>query len=181
MKVYPIFNKEKQTQVELYLKKHNKRNYLLFVLGCHTGLRISDILKIKVCDIKNNKLTIKEQKTGKINNVVISSKLSNIIKEFVKDNNLQDDEILFKSRQSKNFSMSIRRVQQIIKQIAKIIGISENINSHSMRKTFAYNLYRLSGNNIALVMEALNHSRESTTLKYLCIKELLLTDIVEYF
>ena len=48
MKVYPIRNKEKLNKIELILKTTNKRNYLLFVLGTNTGLRISDILKLKV-------------------------------------------------------------------------------------------------------------------------------------
>lgn len=180
-KVYPIFSREKQHKIELLLEKTNSRNYLLWLVGTHTGLRVSDIVKLKVIDMKSAILSIKEQKTGKTKTINISNKLKRVLNKFVQDNNLEDNDSLFKSRQSKNKPMTIRRIQQIIKTIGKLCDIPENINSHSLRKTFAYNLYTLSGNNIALVMEALNHSNESITLKYLCIKDKLLNDLVNEF
>lgn len=179
MKVYPVFDRTQQMKIELYLQSNNQRNYLLWILGTHTGLRISDILKIKVSDVQGDRLHILEQKTKKYKTIKLSAKLKQILSKYIDDHQLQTDNCLFFSRQSKGNPMSIRRVQQIVKQIGKCIGIEENINTHSMRKTFAYNLYQLSGNNIALVMEALNHSREYITLRYLCIRDKLLNEMIE--
>lgn len=180
-KVYPVFNKDKQKNIETLLEKTNKRNYLLWLVGTHTGLRISDIVTLKVLDLKGAVLSIREKKTGKIKTINISNKLKKVLKDYISDNNLNDNSNLFTSRQSKEKPMTIRRVQQIIKAVGKICNIEENINSHSLRKTFAYNLYTLSNNNIALVMEALNHTKESITLKYLCIKEKLLNELINEF
>ena len=64
--VEPIRDKEQIKKVKQVLKQSNQRNYLLFVLGINSGLRISDILKLKVKDVKNKKyIEIKEQKTKK--------------------------------------------------------------------------------------------------------------------
>ena len=54
MKVYPIRNKNQRDKIELILKTTNKRNYLLWILGTNTGLRISDILKLRVKDVKGS-------------------------------------------------------------------------------------------------------------------------------
>lgn len=179
MKVYPIFKKEEQNKIELYLQSKSKRNYLIWILGTHTGLRISDILNLKVENVQGNYINITEQKTNKIKNIKISTKLKSIIKNYINETNLNKKDVLFTSRQSNGKAMTVRRVQQIIKKIAEIVGIEENINTHSMRKTFAFNLYKLSGNSIALVMEALNHSSERITLKYLCISDYMIGDLVE--
>ena len=36
-----------------YLKARNERDYVLFMFGIYTGLRISDILKFRVRDVKD--------------------------------------------------------------------------------------------------------------------------------
>ena len=61
--VEPIRDKRKIKQVKSILKKTGFRNYLMFLLGINSGLRISDILKLKVKDVKNvDFIEIKEQK-----------------------------------------------------------------------------------------------------------------------
>jgi integrase len=52
-KVEPIRDKSKIEEVKIELLKDNYRNYLLFVLRVNTGLRIGDILKLKVEDLRN--------------------------------------------------------------------------------------------------------------------------------
>lgn len=179
MKVFPIFQKDNQIKIELILKHKNERDYILWLIGTHTGLRIGDILRLKVSDIETQFLSVKEQKTDKQKTIKLSQKLREALFCYIKNTKLSSADFLFPSRQSKGRPMSSRRVQQIIKKTGKLAGLTENINTHSMRKTFAYNLYTLSKNNIALVMMALNHTKESITLKYLCIQDQLLNDLVE--
>ena len=46
-----------------YLKKTNKRNYILFMMGIYTGLRISDILKLRIYEVKDKRqITLREKK-----------------------------------------------------------------------------------------------------------------------
>lgn len=176
MRVYPIFEDKMQKAILNYLSNKNERNYIIYLVGTHTGLRVSDIVKLKVDNFKSNILTVIEKKTNKVKSIAISNKLKISINEYIKNNNLTKEDYLFSSRQSKH--ISTRRVQQIIKIVANILNIKDNINSHSMRKTFAYNLYIKSNYNIALVMQALNHSNEAITLKYLCIRDKLLNDLI---
>jgi len=50
-KVDPIRDKSLIEEIKTELLKDNYRNYLLFVLGINTGLRIGDILKLKVLSL----------------------------------------------------------------------------------------------------------------------------------
>ena len=92
---------------------------------------------------------------------------------------MNDNDVLFQSRVGVNRALGVRRCQQIIKEVASLVGIEENINTHTMRKTFALNLYRVTGNNIGLVMEALNHSKEVITLRYLCLIDEMLDNSID--
>lgn len=50
--VEPIRDPDKVKDIAAYLKKYSPRNYIMFMLGIYTGLRISDILPLKVRDVK---------------------------------------------------------------------------------------------------------------------------------
>ena len=58
---------EQIQQIKEYLKEKNERNYILFVMGINTGLRISDILKLKVGDVQGSHISMREMKTGSKN------------------------------------------------------------------------------------------------------------------
>ena len=49
--VQPIRDKNKIQEMKIELRKKGTRDYLLFVTGINTGLRISDIIKLKVSDV----------------------------------------------------------------------------------------------------------------------------------
>lgn len=76
IKVEPIRDRKKIKEMEEYLKGWSERDYVLFVLGINTGLRISDLLKLKVSDIQNGTLITREKKTKKIKMCQLSQKLS---------------------------------------------------------------------------------------------------------
>ena len=74
--VDPIKSREKVKNICKYLKLTNERNYILFMLGIYSGLRISDILKLKVKDVRGKThFLLKEKKTGKTQKGGCSSKM----------------------------------------------------------------------------------------------------------
>lgn len=70
--VQPIRDKQKLEEMKEELKKNGTRDYLLFLLGINTGLRINDIVKLQVKDVKDPNgamkeyVTIIEKKTNKV-------------------------------------------------------------------------------------------------------------------
>ena len=60
-----------RNKIEMLLEATNKRNYELWLVGTQTGYRVSDIIGLKVKDVKGTAITLKEQKTGKDRSIKI--------------------------------------------------------------------------------------------------------------
>lgn len=153
-----------------YLKKSNKRNYILFLLGIYTGLRISDILKLKVKDVKNKKYIIlkgklKEQKTNKQKQIEINPILKKELNEYI-DGKCQE-EYLIKSRENYNKPISRFMAYKILRDIGDTFSI-DNLGTHTMRKTFGYHYYK-NTSDIVTLQKIFNHSDPSITLHYIGI------------
>lgn len=70
--VEPIRDKRKIELVKVILKENGFRDYMLFLMGINSGLRISDILKLKVSDVRGKQyIEVKEQKTDNILNILV--------------------------------------------------------------------------------------------------------------
>jgi integrase len=64
--VEPIRDKKKLEAMKKVLKAQSLRDWLLFILGINSGLRISDLLQLKVSNVyRQNRIRILEIKTGK--------------------------------------------------------------------------------------------------------------------
>jgi len=76
--VEPIRDRKKIDDIKKILKATNLRNYCLFILGINSDLRICDLLNLKIKDVLDEKrkikdrITIREQKTGKVKNFPIA-------------------------------------------------------------------------------------------------------------
>lgn len=163
-RVQPIRDKDKIQQLKFILKKKSFRNYLIFQTGINTGLRVSDIVKLTVSQVRNKThIVLKEKKTGKTRRIVITDDLKRDLKLYIEK--LNDDDFIFKSRQGINQHLSRKRVYAILKEAAKECKIDE-LGTHTMRKTFGYHHYK-KNNNVALLAEILNHSKPEITLKYI--------------
>ena len=78
--VEPIRDREKIEKVKRILKEQGSRDYLLFLLGINSGLRISDILKFKISDVRDRDyIEIKEKKTGKYKKFPITNSYKNVL------------------------------------------------------------------------------------------------------
>ncbi|MDU2692785.1 MAG: site-specific integrase [Clostridium sp.] len=149
-----------------YLESTNTRNYLLFMMGIYTGLRVSDILRLKVKDVKDKDyLTIREQKTNKQKIIKLNPILKRALKKYLVSR--ESKEFLIKSRQGYNNPIDRTRAYQILKDIGEAFGI-ENLGTHSMRKTFGYHYYRKS-KDVVTLQKIFNHSSPSVTLHYIGI------------
>ena len=63
--VEPIRDKDDIQAMKDYLREWSERNYMLFLLGINSGLRISDIINLRVKDVQGWYIKTKELKTGK--------------------------------------------------------------------------------------------------------------------
>ncbi|WP_143316876.1 tyrosine-type recombinase/integrase [Clostridium sp. HBUAS56017] len=165
--VEPIRDADIFHDIQATVKRESLRNYVLIMTGTYTGLRISDILKLKVKDVKDKKyIDIKEKKTGKRNLIEINPKLRGIYKEYCFEMD-QEDYLFRKSNINKAISRTM--AWKIMKDIGDRFGV-ENLGTHTLRKTFGFHYYKQTGD-IATLMQMFNHSKESITLKYIGINQ----------
>ncbi|MCP1124578.1 site-specific integrase [Bacillus sp. 3103sda1] len=165
--VQPLRDPEQIQQIKEYLKEKSERNYILFVIGINTGLRISDILKLKVGDLKGSHISMREMKTGKQKRIQITAALRKELKWFIEER--EDHEYLIKSRQGSNRPIGRSMAYKILRTAAAEFGLDE-IGTHTLRKTFGYHMY-MQTKNIALLMEIFNHSSERVTLRYIGVNQ----------
>ncbi|MFT5872804.1 MAG: integrase [Clostridium sp.] len=166
--VEPIRDIDLVYDIADYLRVRNERDYVMFLFGIYTGLRISDIRKFRIRDIKGkDNIYIREQKTGKEKKFPIHNDLKEVLKEYIKDKNEYD--FLLKSAKGKNQAISRQQAYKILNDAAKAFGL-ESIGCHTMRKTFGYFLY-METKDAVTIKEILNHDDISTTLRYIGINQ----------
>lgn len=162
--VQPIRNLEKIEEIQSYLKEKSYRDYLMFTLGIHSGLRVGDILKLKVKDVINTDYVyIREQKTTKEKVFKLRQDIQKMLNSFCKGRDPED--YLIKSRKGKNKSISRQAAYDVIKKAGERANVYR-LGTHTMRKTFGYHFYRQT-KNIAMLMAIFNHSSEKITLRYI--------------
>ena len=165
--VNAIREKKQLEGMKKYLKGQNIRDYVLFVLGINSGLRISDLLSLTIDNVKGkDRISLREQKTGKLKDFPLSDICKKVIAEYIRETSLTNG-VLFPSRKG---DKAISRVQayRILSEAAKMVGIKEAIGTHTLRKTFGYWAYQ-QGIDITRIQKLLNHSAPSITLAYIGI------------
>lgn len=169
--VEPIRDIDDIERIKDYLRRNNERDYILFMFGIYTGLRVSDIIPIKVKHILGSRIEIREKKTGKIRSFPINQQLRNALNQYIENKQLKEYDYLFPSRKKKNGNgvkiCHISRIQvyKILKEAGEHIGL-KNIGTHSMRKTFGYHFYK-QNSNITILQQIFNHSTPEITLGYI--------------
>jgi integrase len=165
--VQPIRDKELIGEIKKFLKESNPRNYILFLLGINTGLRISDVLRLRVRDVEGWDIFLREKKTGKVREVKMPKELKKALRDYIQDK--PKNEYLIKSRNGKNRPITRGMAYVILNQIADEFGL-ERIGTHSLRKTYGYHFYN-QFKDVATLQAMLNHSHPKETLRYIGITQ----------
>lgn len=152
--------------LEGVLIKPNERIATIEVLQATLGLRLGDILRLKLSSfIKDGdrwKLDIKEQKTGKLRAFTVPVEVYSFIQEYALSRGISKD--------AKLFDISERQVERHLNKVFMKMGLSlRSYGSHSFRKFFATQVYIDSEFNAELVRVLLQHSSLNTTQRYLGI------------
>ena len=136
----------------------------MFLIGINTGLRISDLVKLKPEDIKDGHIELREKKTGKIKRLKLNDSVYAQVVEYI---DAYPKQFLFHSR--KGGHIQEKSAWRIIHEAGLKLGL-EHIGTHSMRKTFGYHAWRQDVD-FTLIQTAFNHSSPRTTMRYLGITE----------
>jgi len=171
--VQPI-RKEQDVKTIANITQKNPRNHLLFLISVNNGIRIADIIKLKVKDVKDMKvggtLIIKESKTGKDNILVINKTVFKALKNYMDKVQPDDGDYLFPSRKG-NSHLQSQAVSKLVKKWAKDIHLKGRFGCHTLRKTFGYIQRTVYGVGFEILCKRYNHSSPSITMRYLGIQD----------
>jgi integrase len=146
------------------MRARGKRYDILLRFGIETGLRISDILNIKIRQIKRT-MDIMQIKTKTKKHCQISAELWRDIWQYKVALRLSEGDYLFHSTNTvKDRPLTRVQVYRVFRAIRDALDIKE-FGPHSMRKTYARNLYRET-KDIKAVQAAMGHKYVETTMRY---------------
>lgn len=169
--VNPIKDINKINKLKTILRKKSKRDYFLFVLGINTGLRISEILSLKISDVWDGKkakdFLIMEENNGETKAIYLNNKVKYALNDYLTSIDFKESDYLFRSKKDDK-PISRQQAYRIINCAAKEAGIHEKIGTHTLRKTFGYHAFQ-KGISIAVIKDRFNHKTPAETLRYLNI------------
>lgn len=130
--VEPIRDMGTVNDIADYLKSQCYRNYVMFVFGIYSGLRISDILRLRVRDVRGKKdVYIREKKTGKREILSDQSELRPILNEYIKDK--ADYEYLIKSAKGENKATPDSRLMISYPKPGRSLALVRLVHIHCVR------------------------------------------------
>lgn len=177
----PIRSYEDFAAIQQYFLEQNKvRDWAMWTIGVSLGLRISDLLSLKIHSLLNDdkktfrkRLMVIEQKTSKTNNCLITEAVVNAATKLFESVNwdFELDDYLFKSNKTKG-KMYEEYGWKILSDAGKALSLPIVIGSHTMRKSFAniaacVDKSNIDMNAITKIQGLLNHGDQRVTMRYL--------------
>lgn len=145
-----------------------------WLIGCNLALRAGDLLSLRWDQVQGDHVNIIEQKTGKRKQFPVTQvvrKALDRLADFYRSINFSPTYV-FQSNANVNYHRdNPLRIQWLgvkLKEAAREIGLTVNINTHSMRKTYGYHAYE-NGADIYYLQALFNHANQKTTLRYIGI------------
>lgn len=170
-----------------YLEKSRYRDYMFFVIGINFGLRVSDLLRLRFCDLINEDMTFKREflilekktkntrKARKNRCIWINSSVIDAVMTYLENTpSVSLSDYLFKNqspnRTAANKPMSRQAADNILKEANRALGLNIKMSTHTLRKTFAYHQMAMSNHDprkLVLLSKMFGHSTVAQTLDYI--------------
>lgn len=158
--------------------RRGRRIFLMWEVGIRLGLRVSDLIELRVGDLRGQKsytyLPIKQRnkKGARPITITIDPRLREVLR--VRCQGMDDSEWLFPSQKKTAGGnpkhISRQQARDDMQRIAKLCGLTEAIGCHTMRKTFGYHYYQRN-HDVAILQSWFYHETPATTLVYIGVSE----------
>lgn len=161
---------------------YNKKHYAMISLTYSAGLRISELLNMRISDIDSKRMLIRirQAKGNKDRQVVLSPKMLNILRDYYI--HFKPKDYLFEGQklegEPENVSKpySSKSVQNIVKRAVAKAGIHKHVTPHTLRHSYATHLYE-AGVNLRSIQVLLEHNSSKTTEIYTHVSKVHLQGI----
>ncbi len=174
MKVQPITDPKNIKRIKKLLAD-KPRDLLLFTMGINAGLRVQDLLALRIETVENaavgDRITIREKKTGKQNVLIVNQAIKDALDNYLSyHKDRVPHEYLFKSRKYYNEPLTTYAVTHYVQKWCDEINLKGNYGARSLRKTWAYQSRKL-GVPREILAKRLNHSNPAVTRRYMGVQD----------
>ena len=142
----------------------NQKHRTILYLVYSSGLRVSEVVNLKISDIDSKRMTIfiKDSKGNKDRYTILAQETLNELRRYFLLYRPKD--WLFPGEDESNH-ISVRSVQKIFKKACQKANINKDVGIHSLRHSFATHLLEY-GTDIRYIQELLGHASTKTTQIY---------------
>ena len=197
----PIKDKEDIRRISEYLVEQGRyRDNMLFIVGINVGLRVSDLIELRFSDFIDadgkyktefdvfEHKTRRSRKSAKNRRIGINEAVIWAIDEYLNSEARQGktkkiNDFLFPASRSDTATGHINRktVDLLLKGIVKDLGIQVKVSTHTLRKTFGYQLMEAAPigkkeETLLLLQEIFGHADSRITRRYIGITQEDITD-----
>lgn len=171
-----FFNQEEVTAI--IKSAGNIKHKTMLMLAYSTGLRVSEVVQLKVQDIDSGRMCIliRQAKGKKDRMVQLSPVLLVMLREYWKNGTLLKDGYLFPG-QTKTEPYSTRSLQLVLSAAKAKAGVLKPGSVHALRHSFATHLLD-KGTDVTMIMKLLGHNSIKTTLRYLHVSNRDLLQVI---
>ncbi len=171
-KLPSVFAEEEVKNILTALENLKHKTILCLAYAC--GLRVSEIVNMKLKDIDSKRMviTVRQGKGKKDRQVMLSEKLLQLMREYFKE--YKPKIWLFEGQYGEQYSA--RSTQEVLQQAKAKAGIKKKGSIHALRHSFATHLLE-GGTDLISIKELLGHSSLSTTSIYTHVSKKQLSKI----
>lgn len=164
--------------VRLFNAVTNKKHKAILFAAYSAGLRVSEVVKLKVKDIDSVRMLIKVEdgKGKKDRYVALSPVLLDVLRAYLLAAKPRPANYLFES-EVKGEAYNARSAQKVFQRAKEKAGIKKEISFHSLRHSFATHLLE-KGIDIRYIKDILGHFDIKTTERYTHVSKTKLVNIV---
>ncbi len=161
-KTLPIILSQSEVQ-DLITQATNLKHKTIICVMYSTGVRVSELLNIKLKDIdrKNMVIHVTNGKGGKQRQVVLRQEILELIEKYWRAYKTKD--YLFEGQRGGEYSS--RSINEFLKMYALKAGINKKIHAHLIRHCTGTHLTE-AGVNLGLIQRSFGHSNPKTTMIY---------------
>jgi site-specific recombinase XerD len=173
----PLTTQEATLVSKSFSGAYATRDKALFVLGTKSGFRVSELLSLQVRDVYQHgqmvdKITVRRQnmkrKTER-RTVLFHPEAKAAVAAWLLEANLKPTDFVFQSRQGG--AMTRQQAWNILKEAYEANGLTGQLGTHTMRKSFANAVYTVLGHDLVKTQRALGHKNINSTVSYFSFAE----------
>jgi site-specific recombinase XerD len=160
----PVVFSQQEIQAIFSATRNLKHRALLMTIYS-AGLRVSEVVHLKVSDIDSQRMVIRVEqgKGAKDRYTLLAQRTLEVLRDYWRA--YRPKEWLFPGQPAKG-SLSVSSVQKVFEQVLHEAGIKKHATVHTLRHSFATHLME-AGNDLYHIQHLLGHTTPKTTTIYI--------------